>query len=197
MKVRPSPLDYDCVSKTANYSTRWQEPEPIRLGHWESTDYSLLYTMKVRPSPLDYNCVFKTVNYSTRWHEPEPIRLGHWESTDYPLLYTMKVIPSQLDYSHCVFTDCHLFYIMTGTRARWIRTLNLYRIPSTLHNEGKAEPVGLWHWDSTDSLYSIRRQVSPNLWTITLRLYSKPATLSNEGKAEPVGLWQRNSTDTI
>ena len=54
----------------------------------------------------------------------------------------MKVKPSPLDYD-TGYSNYLIIYTMTGTRAHWTRTLNLYRIHSTLHDEGKDQPVGL------------------------------------------------------
>ena len=121
--------------------------EPTGLWHWDSTNYLLSACWQVIPNLLEYYTeTLQPPLYSTRWQgrtipldndtetlripltlldESEHVGLVHWESTNYLLICTM-----------------------TGTRARWTRTLRLYRLLSTTHDEGKAESVGLWHWES-------------------------------------------------
>ena len=67
---------------------------------------------------------------------------------------------------------------MTDMSNRWTMTLRLYRLPSTLNDEGKDEPEDNDTVSLQNTIYSANWQVKPNLMdydnkTLQTTLYSK------------------------
>ena len=151
----------------------------VRPTHWTMIlsfiDYILFYTMKVKAAPFG---------------------LWYWDCIVYPLIYTMTGKAKPLDY------DTEILQTNLYSKSWQVRPsqldyeLRLYRLPSTLHDEGKAEPIGLWQWDFTEYplLYTITvKDESIRIWhwdsTDYLLHYTKT------GKFELIRLWQWGSTD--
>ena len=80
----------------------------------------------------------------------EPIELIHWDSTDYFLLYTMIVKPSPLNYDTETLKDTFYNTRWHVRPSHWTMTLRLYNYPLLYTMTSRAEPIEIWHWDSTE-----------------------------------------------